>query len=101
MNTAPEALPPAMRVLRRNGSRRIYDPIVSKYIKYTDLQVYLKVKIPFQIIDARSGADVTSDVLLGVLREKELSGPRLLSVEKLSLLILFGTTTKRVYEDHD
>ncbi len=56
-----------VRIIKRYKNRRLYDAIQRKTIKLKDVADLIRKDINFQVIDSRSGKDVTISVLSRVL----------------------------------
>jgi polyhydroxyalkanoate synthesis repressor PhaR len=69
--TAPAA---AVRVIKRYGSRKLYDTSVSRYVGLEELGRLVREGDVLQVIDNDSGADVTAPVLTQVILEENKRG---------------------------
>ncbi len=67
-------------VIRKYGDRRLYDTSGKRYVKLEDIKRMVREGIDLEVVDARTGKDLTRVVLTQIIvedsREKE-SGPPL------------------------
>src|SRR5690606_6530693 len=79
-----------MHILKKYPNRRIYDTGNSCYITLADVRRMVMERKPFQVVDSRSGDDITRAVLLQVIAEMEAEGHQsLLTNRVLEELIRF------------
>ncbi len=77
------------RLIKKYPNRRLYDTQTSTYITLADVkQLVLDIE-SFQILDAKSGADLTRSILLQIILEEEAGGKPLFSAPMLSQIIRF------------
>lgn len=62
------------RVIRKYANRRLYDATASRHVTLDDIRKLIGAGEQVQVIDDRSGADLTRSVLLQVIAEQEQSG---------------------------
>jgi len=79
----------AMRVIKKYPNRRLYDTEISSYITIEDVRQLIVEGETFEVRDARSGDDLTRQVLLQIISEHEQDGEPLLSTQLLSQIIRF------------
>ena len=77
------------RVIKKYPNRRLYDTEISSYITIEDVRQLIVDGEEFEVRDARSGEDLTRQVLLQSLAEHEPDGEPLLSSQLLSQIIRF------------
>ncbi len=53
----------AMKTIKRYPNRLLYDTTISRFVTGPDLRLYIRRDVAFQIVDSRSGEDVTVPVL--------------------------------------
>ena len=83
-----------IRIIKKYPNRRLYDTEISSYITIEDVRQLIVDNESFQVRDAKTGADLTRQVLLQIITEHEQDGQPMLSTELLSQLIRFyGTLT--------
>lgn len=63
-----------MKLIKRYPNRRLYDTEIKSYITLADVREYIKGYKTFEVIDSKSGQDMTRQVLLQVLAEMENEG---------------------------
>jgi polyhydroxyalkanoate synthesis repressor PhaR len=77
------------RVIKKYPNRRLYDTEISSYITIEDVRQLIVDGEEFEVRDARSGDDLTRQVLLQIIAEHEQDGEPLLSTQLLSHIIRF------------
>ena len=78
-----------VRVLKKYPNRRLYDTQSSSYVTLADVKQMVLEGAPFEVRDAKSGADLTRSILLQIILEEESAGVPMFSAETLSQLIRF------------
>jgi polyhydroxyalkanoate synthesis repressor PhaR len=80
-----------IRQIKKYPNRRLYDTLTSSYITLSDVKEMVLQFEHFQVLDAKTGEDLTRSILLQILLEEESCGIPLLSSDLLSLIIrLYG-----------
>ena len=77
------------RVIKKYPNRRLYDTEISSYITIEDVRQLIVDGEDFEVRDAKSGEDLTRQVLLQIISEQEQDGQPILSTELLSQIIRF------------
>ncbi|KGM54874.1 polyhydroxyalkanoate synthesis repressor PhaR [Lysobacter daejeonensis GH1-9] len=77
------------RVIKKYPNRRLYDTEISSYITIEDVRQLIVDGEDFEVRDARSGEDLTRQVLLQIISEHEQDGEPVLSTQLLSQIIRF------------
>jgi len=77
------------RVIKKYPNRRLYDTANSGYITLADVKQMVLEHIEFQVIDAKSGQDLTRSILLQIILEEESAGMPMFSSEMLAQMIRF------------
>jgi len=77
------------RVIKKYPNRRLYDTEISSYITIEDVRQLIVDGEAFEVRDARSGDDLTRQVLLQIIAEHEQNGEPVLSTQLLSQIIRF------------
>jgi polyhydroxyalkanoate synthesis repressor PhaR len=77
------------RVIKKYPNRRLYDTEISSYITIEDVRQLIVDGEEFTVVDARSGDDLTRQVLLQIISEHEQDGEPVLSTQLLSHIIRF------------
>jgi polyhydroxyalkanoate synthesis repressor PhaR len=78
-----------LRVIKKYPNRRLYDTANSGYITLADVKQMVLEHIQFQVIDAKSGDDLTRSILLQIILEEESAGLPMFSSEMLAQMIRF------------
>jgi polyhydroxyalkanoate synthesis repressor PhaR len=78
-----------IRVIKKYPNRRLYDTANSGYITLADVKQMVLEFIDFQVIDAKTGDDLTRGILLQIILEEESVGLPMFSSEMLSQMIRF------------
>jgi polyhydroxyalkanoate synthesis repressor PhaR len=78
-------------IIKKYANRRLYDTESSSYITLERLAEMVRQKREFKVVDARSGEDITHNVLTQIIMDEESRGETLLPVSFLRQLIgLYG-----------
>ena len=75
------------RLIKKYPNRRLYDTELSRYITIDDVRALIAAHGPLQVIEQRSGRDITQSVLLQVIAEQESGDGARLSTSFLVALI--------------
>src|SRR3982750_3505288 len=79
-----------LRLIKKYPNRRLYDTKTSSYITLADVKVMVHKQEEFQVVDAKSGEDLTRSILLQIILEEESTGGLpMFSSDLLSQLIRF------------
>src|SRR3546814_9319472 len=79
------------RVIKKYPNRRLYDTDISSYITIEDVRQLIVDGEDFEVRDAKSGDDLTRQVLLQIIAEHEQDGQPMLSTQLLSQITrLYG-----------
>ena len=76
-----------VRLIKKYPNRRLYDTKTSSYITLADVKQMVLKQEEFQVVDAKSGEDLTRQILLQIILEEESGGMPLFSSDLLSQLI--------------
>jgi polyhydroxyalkanoate synthesis repressor PhaR len=76
-----------LRLIKKYPNRRLYDTKTSSYITLVDVKQMVLQQEEFQVVDAKSGDDLTRQILLQIILEEESGGMPLFSSDLLSQLI--------------
>ncbi|WP_144898883.1 polyhydroxyalkanoate synthesis repressor PhaR [Luteimonas cucumeris] len=79
----------ANRIIKKYPNRRLYDTEISSYITIEDVRQLIVDGEEFEVRDAKSGEDLTRQVLLQIIAEHEQDGEPMLSTQLLSQIIRF------------
>lgn len=77
------------RLIKKYPNRRLYDTKTSSYITLADVKQMVLRQEEFQVVDAKTGEDLTRQILLQIILEEEQAGKPLFSSDLLSQLIRF------------
>lgn len=75
--------------IKKYANRRLYDTSASRYVTLDHLRDLVKSDADFEVVDAKTGEDLTRGVLAQIIFEEEAKGANLLPVEFLRQLIGF------------
>ena len=75
------------RVIKKYPNRRLYDTEESRYITLADVKELVMNKVDFEVIDKKTGEDITRQILLQVISEQETHGNAIMSEDFLSEVI--------------
>src|SRR5436189_6335368 len=76
-----------VRLIKKYPNRRLYDTKTSSYITLADVKQMVLKQEDFQVVDAKSGDDLTRQILLQIILEEESGGMPMFSSDLLSQLI--------------
>ena len=79
----------ATRIIKKYPNRRLYDTEISSYITVEDVRQLILDGEAFEVRDAKTGEDLTRQVLLQIIAEQEQGGEPVLSTQLLSQIIRF------------
>jgi polyhydroxyalkanoate synthesis repressor PhaR len=79
-------------LIKRYASRRLYNTETSDYVTLEDIAGFIRAGREVQIIDLKSGDDLTRQYLLQIIAEHESRGENVLPVDVLTDLVRSYTT---------
>jgi polyhydroxyalkanoate synthesis repressor PhaR len=79
-------------LIKRYASRRLYNTETSDYVTLEDISVFIRSGRDVQIIDLKSGDDLTRQYLLQIIAENESKGESVLPLGVLTDLVRSYTT---------
>ena len=85
--TPEEKMEHPVRLIKKYPNRRLYDTKTSSYITLADVKQMVVKQEEFQVIDAKSGDDLTRQILLQIILEEESAGSPMFSSDLLSQMI--------------
>lgn len=93
-NTAtPEGASQGVTIVKKYANRRLYNTSSSSYITLDDLAKMVRENVEFQVVDAKSGADITHSILTQIIMDEEANGGQMLPVSFLRQLIgMYGNS---------
>lgn len=75
------------RLIKKYPNRRLYDTKTSVYITLVDVKKLVVEGAEFQVLDAKTGEDLTRSILLQIILEEEAAGAPMFSSDVLSQFI--------------
>ena len=80
-------------IIKKYANRRLYNTQSSSYITLDDLARMTREGIDFQVLDAKTGADITHQILTQIIMEEESHGEQMLPISFLRQLIsMYGNS---------
>ncbi len=83
---------PKTLLIKRYASRRLYNTETSDYVTLDDIAAFIRDGREVQIVDLKSGDDVTRQYLLQIIAEHESRGENVLPLNVLTDLVRSYTT---------
>jgi polyhydroxyalkanoate synthesis repressor PhaR len=65
-----------IRLIKKYPNRRLYDTQTSSYITLADVKELVLENAVFQVVDAKSGEELTRNILLRSSSKRKPAGPR-------------------------
>src|SRR3546814_12036315 len=86
-----------VRLIKKYPNRRLYDTRTSTYITLSDVKQLVLDSENFQVVDAKSGDDLTRSLLLQIILEEESGGTAMFYPTALPQIIRFyGNAMQRL-----
>ena len=82
-------MPDQARLIKKYPNRRLYDTRTSSYITLADVKDLVLANDEFQVVDAKSGDDLTRSILLQIILEEEAGGAPMFTSDLLAHMIRF------------
>ncbi|HEX7751095.1 MAG TPA: polyhydroxyalkanoate synthesis repressor PhaR [Novosphingobium sp.] len=80
-------------IIKKYANRRLYNTQSSSYITLDHLSKMTREGVDFKVLDAKSGDDITHQILTQIIMEEEASGEQMLPVSFLRQLIsMYGNS---------
>jgi polyhydroxyalkanoate synthesis repressor PhaR len=76
-----------VRLIKKYPNRRLYDKKTSVYITLADVKKLVVEGEEFQVVDAKTGEDLTRSILLQIILEEEAAGAPMFSSDVLTQFI--------------
>ena len=76
-----------VRLIKKYPNRRLYDTKTSSYITLVDVKQMVLKQEEFQAVDAKTGEDLTRQILLQIILEEESGGSPMFTSDALSQMI--------------
>ncbi len=74
-------------IVKKYANRRLYNTRSSSYITLDDLARMTREGVDFKVLDAKTGTDITHQILTQIIMEEECSGEQMLPIGFLRQLI--------------
>lgn len=89
------------RIIKKYPNRRLYDTEISRYITLEEIRQLVIKGEEFQVIDKRTGREITRTILLQVISEQEEGGDPIFTTNVLRNIIRFyGDTMQSVMSSY-
>jgi polyhydroxyalkanoate synthesis repressor PhaR len=75
------------RLIKKYPNRRLYDTAISSYITLADVKRLVLDGVDFEVVDAKTRADLTRSILLQIISEEEEGGEPIFSSDLLAQII--------------
>lgn len=87
------------RLIKRYGSRKLYDTAESRYVGLEDVARFVRAGEDVRVVENKTGEDVTAAVLTQIISEEGRNGRGLLSTSFLHDLLRVGERTIKMGEE--
>lgn len=84
-------------VIRKYGNRRLYDTSASRYVNLEDVAALLRAGATVEVVDAKTGEDLTRVILTQIIVEDAKDQPAGLPLELLRQLIVASDHASREF----
>jgi polyhydroxyalkanoate synthesis repressor PhaR len=88
---------PSVIVIKKYGNRRLYDTTSSRYVNLDDLAEHIRAGREVQVVDAKSGQDLTRVILTQIITEDAKDKPTGLPLELLRQLIIASDEVRQEF----
>jgi polyhydroxyalkanoate synthesis repressor PhaR len=88
---------PTTVVIKKYGNRRLYDTNASRYVNLDDIAGFIRDGKEVQVVDAKSGQDLTRVTLTQIITEDARNKPTGLPLELLSQLIVASDEVRQEF----
>ena len=78
-----------VRTIKKYPNRRLYDTQSSSYVTLAEIKKMVMTALPVQVVDAKTGEDLTRSIFLQIILEEETAGAPMFSEAVLSNIIRF------------
>jgi polyhydroxyalkanoate synthesis repressor PhaR len=80
-------------IIKKYANRRLYNTASSSYITLEDIARMVRENVDFQVLDAKTGDDITHSILTQIIMDEEANGEQMLPVSFLRQLIgMYGNS---------
>ncbi len=76
-------------IIKKYPNRRLYDTITSSYITLLEVKELVMQRVAFEVLDVKTGENITRAILLQIILEEEASGSPMFTAPVLESLIRF------------
>ena len=84
-------------IIKKYANRRLYNTRSSSYITLEDLSRMTREGTDFQVLDAKTGNDITHQILTQIIMEEESHGEQMLPISFLRQLIsMYGNSMQQL-----
>lgn len=84
-------------IIKKYANRRLYNTKSSSYITLDDLARMTREGTDFEVVDAKTGNDITHAILTQIIMEEEASGEQMLPISFLRQLIaMYGNSVQSI-----
>lgn len=87
------------RLIKRYGSRKLYDTTESRYVSLDEVAAFVREGEEVHVVENKTGEDVTTAVLTQIISEEGRTGRGLLSTPFLHDLLRVGERAIKAGED--
>src|ERR1700757_452422 len=84
-------------LIKKYGNRRLYDTAGSRYVNLDDLAAHIRAGREVQVVDAKTGQDLTRVVLTQIITEDAKDKPTGLPLELLRQLIIASDEVRQEF----
>lgn len=75
------------RIIKKYPNRRLYDTAISSYITLADVKRLVLDGVDFEVVDAKTKANLSRSILLQIISDEEEGGEPIFSAELLAQII--------------
>ncbi|MCX7896927.1 MAG: polyhydroxyalkanoate synthesis repressor PhaR [Rhodocyclaceae bacterium] len=79
----------SVRLIKKYPNRRLYDTRTSSYVTLAEVKELVLKHEEFRVVDAKTGEDLTRNILLQIILEEEGGGAPMFSSDLLAQMIRF------------
>lgn len=80
---------PETRIIKKYPNRRLYDTEESRYITVEDVRKLVLQGVTFRVVDSQSGDDITRNILMQIIIDRESGGEPMFTADMLARFIRF------------
>jgi len=88
---------PGTIVIKKYGNRRLYDTAASRYVNLDDIAAFVREGKAVQVVDAKTGQDLTRVTLTQVIMEDAKVKPTGLPLELLRQLVIASDEVRQEF----